>query len=63
MSIGSGYALPEGLCTAKQIFSITQTGREQDLTTGVGGNIYILDTNHGQHQAMVHRFTINTQSQ
>lgn len=54
--------LPEGLCAAKQIFSITQTGREQDLTTDSGGMIYILDTDHGKHQAMVHRFTINTQS-
>ncbi len=53
--------LPEGLCTAKQILSITQTGRLQDLTTGVGGNIFILDTDQGRHQAMVHRFTINTQ--
>lgn len=50
--------LPEGLCTARQIFSITQTGLEQDLTTTPGGMVYILDADHGKNRAMVHRFTI-----
>jgi hypothetical protein len=50
--------LAEGLCTARQIFCVTYTGREQDLTSEHGGNIYVLDTNPGKNLAMVHRFTI-----
>lgn len=50
--------LAEGLCTARQIFCVSYSGREQDLTSGNGGNIYILDTNLGKNRAMVHRFTI-----
>ena len=56
-------SLPEGFSSVRQILSITQTGREQDLTTGVGGMFYVLSTNRGKHEAMVHRFTVNTQSQ
>jgi hypothetical protein len=50
--------LAEGLCTARQIFCVTYTGREQDLTSEHGGNIYVLDTNPGKNLAMVHRFTV-----
>jgi len=50
--------LGEGLCTARQIFCISYSGREQDLTSGQGGFFYVLDTNPGKKRAMVHRFTI-----
>jgi hypothetical protein len=55
--------LAEGLCTARQILCISYTGKEQDLTAGEGGNIYVLDTNIGKNLAMVHRFTITRQGQ
>jgi hypothetical protein len=52
-------ALPEGCKNVKQIFCVTQTGREQDLTSGTGGNIYILNTEQGNNKAQVYRFVIN----
>ena len=54
--------LPEGFNNVKQIFCITNTGREQDLTSGTGGNIYILDTQQGTNKAQIYRFTINTKN-
>ena len=55
--------LPEGYNVARQIFCVTRTGREQDLTTGSGGNVYILSTNPGKHRASIHRFTITPNMQ
>lgn len=55
--------LPEGLPTTRQIFCVSVTGREEDITSNTGGNIYVLNTDQSKQKAQVYRFTINTSNQ
>ena len=52
--------LPDGLPTVRQLFCVTVSGNEQDITTGKGGNLYVLNTDKSKQKAQVYRFTINT---
>jgi hypothetical protein len=55
--------LPQGLPTTRQIYCVSVTGREDDITSSTGGNIYILNTDQSKQKAQVYRFTINTTDQ
>lgn len=50
--------IPEGLDPVIKIVVATKTGREQDLTAGAGGHIYVLSAYAGKHQAFINRFSV-----
>jgi hypothetical protein len=52
--------LPEGLPTTRQIYCVSATGLEEDITSYTGGNIYVLNTDQSKQKAQVYRFTVNT---
>lgn len=56
------YHLPEQLCTAQQLFGVSVDYTMSSLTTGTGGNIYVLDTQASKNRAVEYRLTINTQT-
>lgn len=51
-------AIPEGLDPVLKIVAATKTGREQDLTAGNGGHIYVLSAYAGKHQSFINRFSV-----
>jgi hypothetical protein len=50
--------LAEGLLSVTELYPATQTGSEQDITQGTGGQVYVLDAYAGNNQALLHRFEI-----
>jgi len=49
----AGVTLP-----AAQLMTVTSSGRDQDLATGAGGNLYVLSSSRSIDMSYLHRFAI-----
>lgn len=50
--------LPEGVTPIRQLATVTLTGRAQDITRNLGGNVLVLGADQGNDQAVLSRLAI-----
>jgi len=53
-------AIPEIAGAPTQLLSVTTTGREQDITRTIGGQLYVLTSSTGFDQSRINRFAITS---
>jgi hypothetical protein len=51
-------SIPETSGAPTQLLGVSKTGRDEDITRSVGGQLYVLTSNEGYNQSRINRFAI-----
>lgn len=51
-------SIPENAGAPTQLLGVSVTGRDEDITRSVGGQLYVLTSNEGYNQSRINRFAV-----